>query len=198
MIEFKKVSLAFGEQEICKDLDLQIKKGECFCFVGGSGKGKSSLLKMLMGILSPSSGSISINQIELTDGTCHQIRNLMSWLPQNVNLPVENSAELQALLCLQPDEVRRYHDYLQALEISPQTEQKNFQELSGGQKQRILLAACLCQDKEILLLDEPGSALDEQTVELLLQLIQSIENKTIISVSHNPQWIRACNQTYQL
>lgn len=198
MIEFKNIDLIFGEQKICKNLNLQINKGEHLCFVGGSGKGKSSLLKMIMGILLPSSGCIYVNKTELTVETCLQIRNQISWLPQNVNLPVENSAELQSLLCLQPDEVKRYHDYLQALEISPQSEKKSFQELSGGQKQRILLAICLCQKKDIFLLDEPSSALDEHSIDLLLQLICRIKNKTIISVSHTPQWIAACSQTYGL
>ena len=66
---------------------------------------------------------------------------------------------------------------------------KNFTEMSVGQKQRVVIAACLTLDGDILLMDEPTSALDNHSIEKLISTINSLENKTILSVSHNSKWI---------
>jgi len=198
MIKCENLSLLFKEQNVYDDLSFHIELGESVCVKAASGKGKSSLLKMIMGLLQPSSGRIFIKGLELCPQHINTIRNLISWLPQNVYLPVNSSQELIDLLMLNADNVSLYNNCLQQLEITEEHKLKDFSELSGGEKQRILLAACISMQKPILLLDEPVSALDDHSIDLLLALLDNLKDKTILSTSHNQKWISHCDRILDL
>ncbi|WP_372753330.1 ATP-binding cassette domain-containing protein [Labilibaculum sp.] len=198
MIKCERISLSFPNQLICKNLSFTINKGESICFSGPSGKGKSSLLKVLMGFLSPQSGRIAIDGVELNSATIDLIRHKMTWLPQNSNLPVDSANELVELLQLNTEQMTNFQHFLDLLAVADSAGDKSFMEISGGQKQRVVMAACLSLDKPILLLDEPVSALDDHSIDLLFSTLNSLHNKTIVSTSHNQKWIKYCNQKIEL
>jgi ABC-type bacteriocin/lantibiotic exporter with double-glycine peptidase domain len=198
MIKCEKINLSFPKQVICENLSFEVLAGESICFSGPSGKGKSSLLKVLMGFLTPQSGKIKIDGSELNSDTITAIRNKMIWLPQNSNLPVDSANELVELLQMKPEHIEYFQLFLDRLGVRECGSDKSFTEISGGQKQRVVLAACLSLDKPIILLDEPVSALDDHSIDLLFATLDSLSNKTIVSTSHNKKWINYCNRTIEL
>ncbi len=198
MIKCKNVSFSFPQQVICEDFSFEMEIGESICFGGPSGKGKSSLLKILMGFLIPQSGTVHVDNLELNGENIEQIRSKMLWLPQNSNLPVDSGSELIDLLQMNEEQKENFKIFLDQLGVLACGENNSFTEISGGQKQRIVMAACLSLDKPILLLDEPVSALDDDSIDLLFSTLDSLKNTTIISTSHNQKWINYCNRTIQL
>ena len=197
MLEFDRISLSFPNQQICTELSFSVKKGDILCFSGPSGRGKTSLLKLIMGILQPDSGKIVIDNLQLSAQNLPLLRGKMIWLPQNVNLPVNSEQELLNLLELNENQINLYNHYMMELGMKDGN-QKLFSELSGGEKQRMVLAACLSLDRPILLLDEPVSALDDHTIDLFIGVIKTLKNKTIVSTSHNKKWLEHCNQIVKL
>lgn len=198
MIKFNNVSLSFDELVICKDLSFELDQGDSLCLSGPSGKGKSSLLKLILGIIKPNAGTIYIDGFELNSDHVNEIRNEIVWLPQNIHLPVNSGKELTDLLDLNDYQYQLYQSYLDKLGIPSNGKEKLFTEISGGQKQRLVLAACLSLDKPILLLDEPVSALDDQSIDLFIDVVNSLEGKTIVSTSHNMKWLKHCTRVIEL
>jgi ABC-type Mn2+/Zn2+ transport system ATPase subunit len=136
--------------------------------------------------------------MELNSNNTQKIRNKMVWLPQNIHLPVNSGKELTELLDFNENNKQLYKNYLQQLGITNQIEEKLFTEVSGGQKQRIVLAACLSLEKPILLLDEPVSALDDQSIDQFIDVISTLKDKTIVSTSHNMKWLKHCSNVVEL
>ncbi|TKG97251.1 ABC transporter ATP-binding protein [Puteibacter caeruleilacunae] len=197
MIEAKDVSLSFGEQELFKDLNFQIPKGTNVVFGGPSGRGKSSLLKIIQGYIRPDKGKILVNGRELNEETIAKIRGDIAWIPQNINLPVDKGSELMKLMEVSSRQ-KIAEEYLVQLGLKPEFLDKDFREISGGQKQRIIIAICIALDKEIILLDEPTSSLDEESIALLIDTMKSLNEKTIVSASHNQTWLNSVDQIIEL
>ncbi len=188
MIITNNISLSFNNSYIFKNLSFKIEKGENTCVSGPSGKGKSSLLKMLQGYLLPESGFIEIAGMELNIANIKEIRSLMAYVPQNINLPVSDGMELLKLVGVENKSEKVGH-FAEKLGIPSGMLDRDFDEMSGGQKQRIVIAVCLSLERDIILLDEPTSSLDNGSIEKLMNLIKEIENKTVVSASHNPLWM---------
>ncbi len=197
MIRCDNISLFYGNKSVFENLSFEIKTNEFVTIKGESGKGKSSLLKIIQGYVPFTKGSIEINGETLTQITISNIRNNIIWIPQNVNLPVKNGMQLIELLGLNKNqsevEFLLYH-----LGLDPKILGKDFQKISGGQKQRVIIAICLSINKPIVLMDEPTSSLDEVSIQLLLKTLKGLKNKTILSASHNSTWIDNSNRIIEL
>ncbi len=191
-LEIKNVSKKFitknKETFTLDNINLTIKKGEFVCLLGPSGCGKSTLLNIMAGLLKPSSGTVSLNEEVVKEvgpdkAMMFQESALFPWL--NVIDNVEFGMKMAGI----PRDAR--HDkaikYLKMVHLSKF--QKSFvHELSGGMKQRVSLARALTLDSELLLMDEPFSALDSQTKSILQLELQKIwweTKKTIVFVTHN-------------
>jgi len=197
MIQLKDISLSFSGLTVFQDLSLTIAAGQNVCLSGPSGKGKSSVLKMLQGYLLPDSGSIYINDKELNSINIWDIRSQITYVPQNINLPVDNGEELLRMLDAR-ERKDAAHSYVGLLDLSPEMLSKRFDKMSGGQKQRVVIAVCLSLDRSILLLDEQTSSLDDEAVKKLAAVLKKVENVTIVSASHNPIWMNAADKTITL
>ncbi len=197
MIKCKNISLKFGDKNIFEDFSFEVNSSEFVTLKGESGKGKSSLLKILQGYVSFINGSIEINGDILEQSTISKIRNSIIWIPQNVNLPVQNGMQLVDLLGLK-DNINIIESLLNQLDIDIKMLSDDFQKISGGQKQRIIIAICLSIEKPIVLMDEPTSSLDEASIQLLLKTVKGLKNKTILSASHNNTWIKSSNRVIEL
>lgn len=172
-----------GEVEALKNLNLEIKEGEFVCIVGSSGCGKSTLMAILMGIEEKSSGNIIWNKVNPIIGYMLQNDALFPWLTIKENallgLKVLNrlnkSNELKTINLLKNYGLGGFLD-------------KYPKELSGGMRQRVALIRTLALDPDILLLDEPFSALDYQTRLVVSKDVSSIikkQNKTVIMITHD-------------
>lgn len=168
------------QKRVVEGVNLEIAEGEFFCLVGPSGCGKSTLLKLIAGLESPTSGEI--NRPE-NIGIVFQSGALFPWLT------VEDNIAFGLRMKNTPKEtVRETVDkYLQMVGLSDFKKRYPAQ-LSGGQKQRVGIARALATDPQVLLLDEPFSALDPLTTDQLhadLLKIWRETGKTILMVSHS-------------
>ena len=198
MISFEKIKLNFGNEDVFQDFSIEIKKGEKICFWGPSGSGKTSLLRMLLGLVIPESGKIRINNMVLNPSNIMEIRKLLAWVPQNINLPADNGNDLASLLRLDQNQIEKFREIIKKMKLENKSFDKNFHEISIGQKQRIIIASTIASGKEILLLDEPTSALDEESTNTLIDIILKNEELTVISASHDEKWSKAHDKTIKI
>lgn len=198
MISAHNIRLSFDKNNyIFEDFSFKIEKKTHVCFAGESGSGKSSVIKMLQGYVIPEKGIISVDGLDLNHKNISSIRSIITYVPQNINLPIKNGYEIIKLLgsAVKSEYI---NDLLEGLGLSKDFLLKDFDEISGGQKQRVVIGVCLALDREILLFDEPTAALDSESVQKLIKLVNSLKNKTIVSASHNPEWIEAAKKTINL
>jgi len=197
MISCTDISLSFDKKEVFSDLTFSAEKGMHLCICGASGKGKSSILKILQGYVICPKGTISIDGHTISPKTINTIRKKIAWIPQNIHLPVENGNELLQLLDAK-NKMETAEEKLLKLGLAESYLSKPFSEISGGQKQRIVIAVCLSLNREIILLDEPTASLDDEAIQLLISAINDEKDKTIISASHNQTWIESADKCITL
>jgi putative ABC transport system ATP-binding protein len=181
--------------EILKGLDIEIKKGDFVAIMGPSGSGKSTLLNIIGCLDSPSSGSYTLedkNVSGLSQRELAVIRNIyIGFIFQNFNLIPSLSVIDNVLLpsfYLGKEDHTRAEELLSSMGLSERLSFKP-NELSGGQKQRVAIARALMNDPSFLLADEPTGALDSKTGKEIMELIVDLnkkEGKTILMVTHDP------------
>jgi NitT/TauT family transport system ATP-binding protein len=190
IIAFRALSLAYARggtrNVILSDLDLTVARGEFLVIVGESGVGKSTLLRVLIGLAAPSSGTVEL----ATRPGCRtpmalvfQDARLLPWrrVVDNVAFGLENSG-------LSRSQRRAKAAEMLALVGLDDLAQRWPHQLSGGQRQRVAIARALAVDPDVLLMDEPFSALDSFTREGLqdeVQRIQAATGKTVLFVTHD-------------
>ncbi|MBR6917450.1 MAG: metal ABC transporter ATP-binding protein [Clostridia bacterium] len=189
-LSFKNVTYSYGAKTALKDVSFSVNKGDYLCILGENGTGKSTIVKLLLGLLAPDSGTITLNgaskgeigylpQTTVIDdnfpasvyevvlqGRCEKLGRRFFYSSEDKNIALEN--------------IRRL-DIEKIKNIS-------FTSLSGGQKQRVLLARALCAAEKILVLDEPVSGLDPIVTEEMYSMIERLnreEGISVILVSHD-------------
>ena len=196
MIELKHVSKIYDGNVVgVEDVTLKIEKGEFVFLVGESGSGKSTMLKLLMKEVNPTSGQLIIDQQDVTklrSGKTAMLRRKMGIVFQDYRLlpkktVYENVAFAQRVIG-RPGRVirRRVPEVLQ--EVGLAEKYKSYpDELSGGEQQRVALARALVNRPDILLADEPTGNLDPKTSEEIMQLLEQINERgtTVLVVTHN-------------
>ena len=165
LIRIRGVTKKFGEFVAVNNVDLDIHQGELFCLLGGSGCGKTTLLRMLAGFEVPTSGQILIDGNDMSDVPPYERPTNMMF--QNYALFPHMSVEKNIAFGLQQDKLPkdeiedRIHAILKLVELQDYKKRKP-QQLSGGQRQRVALARALVKEPKLLLLDEPLGALDKK------------------------------------
>lgn len=197
IISFRGVSKAFGEKVIYRDLNLDVYPGETLTIIGGSGVGKSVMLKMLVGLLEPDEGSITAFGKEL-DGLTEKdwlgVRRRIAMLFQGAALFDSMTVEENIKYPLiehewgTPAEMdRRVAEVLEMVGV-PDTQKLLPSELSGGMRKRIGLARSIAIEPEVILYDEPTTGLDPINVRRINGLILSLQKKlgvTSMVVTHD-------------
>ncbi len=197
-------------KEILSQLNFEIKKGQRVGIVGKTGSGKSTLLDLLMGLLYPSEGSISIDEQVLTKDSMRDWQKSISHVPQSIFLsdatiannialgvPKEEIDIARVWNCLENAELA---DFVKSLPEQLETSVgERGVKLSGGQRQRIGIARALYKDAKIIVFDEATSALDEGTEEQLMKSIYNLRSDiTIIIVAHRLSTIKRCDTIIKL
>ncbi|WP_042355451.1 ABC transporter ATP-binding protein [Bacillus rubiinfantis] len=195
MIQFKNISKRFGGKTIINQFSLNIEAGELVVFIGPSGCGKTTLLKMINKLVQPSSGQIFVNGSDISKVNPIELRRNIGYVIQNTGLfphmTIQENVELIPKLKGEDSQVieSKTKELLQIVGLDPQEYLDRYpKELSGGQQQRVGVARAFSTDSDIILMDEPFSALDPVTRTSLqdeLYLMQKELNKTIIFVTHD-------------
>lgn len=203
IIDFNNVSLKFDNHVFIKNFNQQIFENEKVVFSGISGSGKTSLLNSILGFIPIHKGEIWVNDLQVNPKNIHEIRKLVSWLPQDLFFDIESCRELVNLPFafevnkqFQPTE-NQFQEMIEHLLLPQDILNKKTNEISGGQKQRMVLASLLLLPKPILLLDEPTSSLHQKSTEALLEIIHA-QKKTLISSSHDPFWNSKMDKIIQI
>lgn len=184
MLELANVTLRYGQQTVMRDLSMTLRSGESIGLLGPSGCGKSSLLRIVCGLQEPNNGSVR-NRFSRTVMLFQEPR-LLPWrsVQDNLTLPL-----LAAGVPFAQAEARATH-WLQCVKLDGSVAKAWPRELSGGMAQRVSLARALAMQPDLLLLDEPFSALDptlrQDMAELCRQCI-SDTGASLLCVSHHPQ-----------
>ena len=200
-IEIKSLNAYYDKLHVLKDINLNVEKGEILSLIGPSGSGKSSLLKMLVGLLTPKSGEVSLNN-DLVNYTSKSdlrtIREQIAIVFQQYNL-FQNMNVLKNV-CIAPTKIQKRNQKeveeqaISLLEkVGLKDKLKSYpDELSGGQQQRVAIARALCLNPEILLLDEVTSALDPELVQAALDSVRLLasEGMTMLIVSHEMSFVK--------
>jgi NitT/TauT family transport system ATP-binding protein len=191
-LELRSVSCSFstrgGQIQALDDINLRIEPGEFVCIVGPSGCGKSTLLNLFAGLDRATSGDVLVdNHIVTGPGTdrvvMFQEHGLFPWLTVRKN--IEFGLRLKGLPREQRREIALH--WLRVVRLD-RFENSYIHQLSGGMKQRVALARSLAMDPDILLMDEPFTALDAQSRDLLheeLEQVWTATRKTVVFVTHN-------------
>ncbi|MBX0311639.1 MAG: ABC transporter ATP-binding protein [Sulfurihydrogenibium sp.] len=189
-LEIINVSKSFGNFIALKDVNLLVNKGEFVCLIGHSGCGKSTLLSMVAGLLEPTTGSIVLDNKEISSpgpdrAVVFQNYSLLPWLSIWDNVMVAVKSVLKGLSKKEIEE--RVKHYLSLVGVYEHRHKKPDQ-ISGGMKQRVAIARALAVEPKVLLLDEPFGALDALTKTVLQDELLRIweENKlTCLMVTHD-------------
>lgn len=206
-INFDNITFKYNRDLVFDNASIKIEKGDFAAITGISGIGKSTLLKLLLGVIYPESGEITLD-----DGVTQRIvdkttRNIFSYVPQG-NLLL--SGTLYENITFMSDG-KTQEDIDRAIRISCADEfvselpegldtviGERGMGLSEGQVQRIAIARAILFDAPILLLDEATSALDEATEERLLRNLRELDNRTCIIITHKPAALNVCNKEIRI
>ena len=206
-----KVSFTYPDAAISaiSNINLKISSGESIGIIGTSGSGKSTLVDLLLGFLTPQEGSIFCNGQEL-ENVINSWRSQVAYLPQEIFL-IDASLTDNIALDINNDSQseERINNSLKQAQLSELIKQlpqgvktvigENGVRLSGGQRQRIALARAFYHDKNILVMDESTSALDNDTEREIVDEIKLLKgNKTMIVIAHRITTLQHCDHIYQL
>jgi osmoprotectant transport system ATP-binding protein len=196
MIKLKDINKFFPpDVQAIQDLSLHVRDGETLVLLGSSGCGKTTILKMINRIIDPTSGTILIDGKNVFEQDPIEIRRTIGYVIQETGLfphmNIEDNVSVVLRLKGRPREERkkRAYEVLELVGMDPEQFCNRYpDELSGGQQQRVGVARALAADPALLLMDEPFSAVDAVTRELLQQELLTLKkalNKTIVFVTHD-------------
>ena len=173
-IKIDKLSFSYGDKKVFEDYSLEINDSEIVVIMGPSGKGKTTLLKLIAGLLKPDSGSIEGNDKNI--GMVFQEDRLVEELSAVANVRLANDISKEKI-----------EEYLTKVGLEEEMN-KPVKELSGGQKRRVALVRAIAGDRDIIIMDEPFTGLDTKLTDTIIDYICDImNNKTLIIVTHDEE-----------
>ena len=207
-LELRDITFGYpdAEKTSIRDLDLTIAAKQKIGIVGGTGAGKTTLVDIMLGLLTPESGEILVDDVPLTRTNISEWRRSLGYVPQSIYL-TDNTIAENIAFGVKPEaidmaEVERasrvaaLHDFIeQELPDGYDTiVGERGARLSGGQRQRIGIARALYHDPELLIMDEATSALDNLTEQAIMDAVHNIgDDKTIVMIAHRLTTVRECD-----
>jgi len=189
--------LAFRQTPILHNISLQVDQGEFFMIIGPNGAGKTTLLKVLANLLTCNSGNIEILGKPLADYTKRQLAQVTAMVPQQVytdfpftvaeTVLMGRSPHLALLAIEGKEDIAIARQAMEFTDITHLADRK-IDQISGGERQRVIIARAICQQTQIILLDEPTAALDPSHQLKIMDLMERLRKEhqvTVIMVSHD-------------
>ena len=207
VLRLENISFAYDKKPIFKDLNLEFQKGKVYAIVGRSGTGKTTLLSVLSGLASPTSGKVyyvgqdieKMNKYDFRSkyvGVVFQGFNLLTKLTafENVSLSMDIANFPMS------DRKEYVYDLLDSVGLDEEEANSRILKLSGGQQQRVAIARALSYQPEIILADEPTGNLDGETEAEIMKILRNLadQGKCVIIVTHTPAVAKAADYIYDL
>ena len=190
IIEVKDLSKSFGDHEVLRKIDFEVKKGEVICILGSSGSGKSTLLRCVNKLETQTSGQVLYHgkEIRNVQKEINEFRSRVGMVFQSFNMTVLGNCMEGARKVLHVSKEEAFDraiKHLKEVGMAPYINARP-EQLSGGQKQRVAIARGLCMNPEVLLFDEPTSALDPEMVGEVLNVMKELASSglTMLIVTH--------------
>ena len=198
-IILRNISKSFNGVNIISNLSLEIPDGSKVAVTGKSGAGKSTFLNMLMGFILPDNGNITLLGMDVNEKNINEIRENLSWVPQELNIDVRYVREL-LLLPFGYNKNKKYNPsektITNALDMFGLKEDilgKDVSDISGGEKQRIFLTSSYLLKRKICFLDEPTSGLDSDSKRKVINYFLHECASTVVAVTHDEKWMDNSN-----
>lgn len=194
VIEFRNVSYQVAGTQVLRSLTLEVQRGEILALLGRSGSGKTTTLKLVNRLVSPTSGEVLVNGAPNVNAEVTRLRRSIGYVIQEVGLfphftVAQNIGVVPKIEGWPEPRVRaRVEELLQMAGLAAELASRYPRQLSGGQRQRVGVARALAADPEILLMDEPFGALDPLTRDELQREFLSLQRrlgKTVVFVTHD-------------
>jgi len=194
MIRFDQVSMNYGNREVLKAVSVNLQEGQTHVIWGTSGSGKTSFLRLLSGLMRPTSGSIFLKDQNINELSQTQLAQRIGYVIQEgglfPHLTARENLELATLTrkWSKLETAKRIEELAALVQIDPKDLERFAKQLSGGQRQRVALIRALMLDPQIILLDEPLGALDPLVRADLQKELKRIFNtlkKTVVLVTHD-------------
>ena len=195
IVAFKDVSFAHGNFQVLENVNLEVKEDELFCIVGPNGGGKTTLLKLILGLLTPDRGSVRIFGSSPT-----HVRYRIGYVPQYAQHDPQFPVTVMDVVLMgrveerwggpysrqDKDAARRVLEQVDLADLS----RRHFHEVSGGERQRCLIARALACKPELLVLDEPTAHMDITAETKLHEILQRLNREmTMVMVSHDLNFV---------
>ena len=203
-IKLENVCFSYNnKKEVLKNISLEINKGDFIGIIGLSGAGKSTLADVITGLLPISKGQILVDGEPLNSENFPKFRQIIGYVPQQINMTEQSFKENVAWGYEQIDEERvknilklaQLYDIIKDYPQGINTVAQGSNGLSQGQKQRLAIARALYRNPDLIILDEATSALDVQVEHEITEMLTDIsENTTIIAIAHRLSTLKACNK----
>ncbi len=197
ILDIRDILLKYRDKSILSNVSFAVSAGEFFVVIGPNGAGKTSLLKVLSGLQKIQQGSVAIKNEDISTYTRRRLAQIMAIVPQQIEVGFPFTVTETVIMGRTPhlgilgmEDKKDFHIAEEAMEFTEVThlaDRKLFQ-LSGGELQRVIIARAICQQPEIILLDEPTTALDpahQLKIMDLMERFRKQHNTTIIMVSHD-------------
>lgn len=202
IIQIKNFSMKFGTKTVIKDLSFEVMRGEVFGFLGSNGSGKTTTLRVLLGLYEPTAGEL------LVDGKPYAVEDgvKLGYLPEERGLykkekVIDTMIYFGRLKGLSQEEARDFSiKYLERVGLSDKAKTR-LDKLSGGQQQKIQLGVTIMGDPELLILDEPTKGFDPVNRRLLMNIIEERQKAgaTVVFVTHQMEEVeRLCDKVVLL
>ncbi|MFP4650705.1 MAG: ABC transporter ATP-binding protein [Desulfobacterales bacterium] len=196
-VKAEEISAGYGQEPVVRQVSFSVKSGECFIIIGPNGSGKTTLMKIIAGLHRTDSGNIFIAGRPLSSCRRSDLARKMAFVPQQVPMDFPFMVRDVVLFGRSPhlgtfglesEKDRTISD--QAMEFTgvDHLADRRIDQLSGGERQRVFIARAICQEPQIMLLDEPTAALDishQLRVMDLMEKMKSEKRITVIMVSHD-------------
>jgi ABC-type multidrug transport system fused ATPase/permease subunit len=209
-VRFEGVSFSYPDRDVLvlDQLDLELRPGETLALIGESGAGKSTVAALLLGLIEPTAGRISVGGVDLAECDTREWRRLVAWVPQHPTL-FHGTVEDNIRLGDPSASMQRVQDaaalagadgFIRALPSGYATEVGDGRRpLSPGERRRIGLARAFMSDAPLVVLDEPTADLDPQSVQIVSAAVRRLqEERTMLVIAHRPELVERAHRVVAL
>jgi branched-chain amino acid transport system ATP-binding protein len=185
MLHLQSIGSGYGAVQVLRDLTLEARPGEVLCVMGRNGAGKSTMMKTIMGLVPPTTGSITLDGARISGLPAHEVpRHGIGYVPQGRrlfgDLTVAENLEIGLMTRKRDTRVREH-----VLTLFPRLRERLSQvsrTLSGGEQQMLAIARALCLEPKVLLLDEPTEGLQPSMITLIRDTVQDLKSTGVATI----------------